>query len=565
MTQLKKLKEAGLAPEWMDEPGLQTLNAGYLLTGETPKDMYSRISTAAANTLGKPELSSKFFDLFWNNWLCPASPVCANLGTQRGLPVSCNSLHVGDSLDSILTKNHELGILSKYGAGVGVYLGDLRARGAKISGTGGLSDGVIAWSKIMDATIHSVCQGATRRGAAAAYLPIGHGDINEFINMRRPVGDLNSRCLNLHHGVCIDDDFMNRAISGDESARKLWNSILSARFETGEPYLFFSDNVNNQAPEVFKDNNLRIHTSNICNEIYLPTDSEHTFVCCLSSMNLLRWHEWKDTDAVVLSTYFLDAVLTEYIEKAKNINGFQSAVRFAEKSRAIGLGVLGWHSLLQASNISFDSFDAMMLNSEIFRHMQKESKRASVALAVEYGEPEWCKGHGIRNATTMAVAPTVSNSTISGGLSAGIEPVAANVWVQKSAKGTFIRKNKQLEILLVAKGKNSDDVWTEINKNSGSVQTLKFLSQEEKEIFLTAKEINQFAIIRQAAQRQKWIDQGQSINLFFGVNSDPAYIHEVHLEAWKSGLKGLYYCRTESVLRADLATRQKDECAACEA
>lgn len=561
---LDSLIATGEAPEWMDEPGLMTLQKGYLQDGETPKSMYKRVSQAAAHQLGQAKLADSFFEIMWKNWLCIASPIAANMGTSRGLPISCNSLHVGDSLDNILQKNHELGLLSKYGAGVGIYLGDLRGRGSKIIGTGGTSDGVIAWSKIYDSTINSCNQGSTRRGAAAVYLPIDHIDIKEFLAMRRPVGDLNNRCLNLNHGVCISDEFMH-SLDKPGDSRRLWQDILTVRVETGEPFLFFNDNVERQKPDCYKSLNLQIKTSNICNEIFLYTDPEHTFVCCLSSLNLARWDEWKDTDLPKLATLFLDAVISEYIQKAKNINGFQSAVRFAEKSRAIGIGVLGWHTLLQNKQISFDSLDAMMLNALIFRTIKTKALEQSKEMAITYGEPEWCKGFGIRHTHLMAVAPTVSNSTISGGLSAGIEPIAANIYVQKSAKGTFIRKNKTLEKLLQSKDKNNEETWNLINKDHGSVLNLKFLTKEEKEVFKTAKEINQFALIRQAAQRQKWIDQGQSLNLFFALNADPKYIHEVHMEAWKTGLKGLYYCRTESILRADLATRTADECQACEA
>lgn len=564
--QLEKLKQSDEAPAWLDVAGYQTLLSGYLLSEETPRAAYKRVAKAVAYWLGtyNPKLEQKVFDYCWKNWICLATPIMANMGSERGLPISCNTIHVGDSLQSILEKNLELGILSKYGAGVGIYLGDIRPRGSHIKGTGGKSDGVIAWSKIFDATIHSVSQGATRRGAAAVYLPVDHEDIEEFLSMRRPVGDLNNRCLNLNHGVCISDDFMNRVSSGDAKAREIYKNILTARVETGEPYLFFSDNVDRQTPEHFKSRGLKIVTSNICNEIYLPTDELHTFVCCLLSMNLARWEEWKDTDAIEITVQLLDAVLDEYISKASKIKGLESAVRFAEKSRAIGIGALGWHTLLQSRMIPFDSFDAMMLNVQIFSKIRKDAEKSSRELAKVLGEPEWCQNSGLRNSTLMAVAPTVSNSTISGGMSPGIEPVAANTFVQKSSKGTFIRKNRQLEILLESKSQNTEDVWAQIAKDGGSVRGLKCLSAHEKEVFQTAREINQFAIVRQAAQRQKWIDQGQSVNLFFGLNSDPKYIHEVHMEAWKLGLKGLYYCRAESVLRADQASRQKDECKACE-
>lgn len=559
------LKERGEAPHWLDDAGFRTLQNGYLLFGESPKDAYKRISRAVANRLKKSEIENKVFEYCWNNWIGLSTPIMSNMGTERGMPISCNSFHVGDNLDNILQKAHELGVLSKYGAGVGMYLGDLRGRGSSVRGTGGVSDGIVSWAKIYDSVVQSVSQGATRRGAGAVYLPIDHIDIHEFLSMRRPTGDLSKRCLNLNHGVCISGDFMNRICNGDAQARSLWAEILTSRMETGEPYLFFSDNVNKQTPQLFKDQGLQIVTSNLCSEIFLPTDSDHTFVCCLLSMNLARWDEWKDTDAVQIAVYILDAVLTEYIEKASKINGFQCAVRFAEKSRAIGVGAMGWHSLLQSKMIPFDSFDAMMLNSQIFRKIRSDAELATAKLAEDYGEPEWCKGYGRRNATVIAVAPTVSNSTISGGISPGIEPFAANIFVQKSAKGVFIRKNKELEKLLESKNKNTDEVWNQISKDNGSILGLNFLSEEEKQVFLTAREINQFAIIKQAAQRQQWIDQGQSVNLFFGKNSSAKYIHEVHLEAWKLGLKSLYYCRAEAIIRADLASRQKDECAACEA
>ncbi|HXF28341.1 MAG TPA: hypothetical protein VN457_00700, partial [Chlamydiales bacterium] len=346
--------------------------------------------------------------------------------------------------------------------------------------------------------------------------------------------------------------------------RHLWQEILKARVETGEPYLFFTDNVNNQNPECYKQNDLYVKTSNICTEIFLYTDPDHSFVCCLSSLNLVKWEEWKDTDLVETAVRFLDAVLDEYIAKAGNIPGMEESRRAAVKGRAIGIGVLGWHTLLQKNMMPFDSFDAMMLNATIFRTIRANAEKETAVLAKEKGEPEWCKGHGRRNSHLLAIAPTVSNSLISGGHSAGIEPIPAAIYSQKSAKGTFIRKNPVFEALLIDKKKNTPEIWKSIIENGGSVNHLKFLTDLEKEVFMNAMEINQYAIIKQASQRQKWIDQGQSINLFFGANSDPKYIHGVHLESWKSGLKSLYYFRTEGVIRGDLASRSKDECAACE-
>lgn len=565
MSTLEELKAVGEAPEWMEVFGFKTLENGYLLKDETPKQMYRRLAKAAGSYYTDSKLwEEKFFNAMWKNWLCPASPICSNLGTTRGLPISCNSIHVADNLDSIFMKNHELAILSKNGAGVGIYFGDIRGRGLPIKGNG-VSEGIVPWAKVFDTVTTSVSQGSTRRGASAIYLPIDHVDADEFMNIRRPVGDLNRRCLNINHGVCISDEWMESMISGDKEKRKKWENLLLARVETGEPYIFFSDNVNKNNPECYTKNNLNVKTSNICSEITLYTDPEHSFVCCLSSLNLVRWEEWKDTDTVNVAVRFLDAVLSEYIDKTESIHGMEASRRSAIKGRAIGIGVLGWHTLLQEKGLPLDSFDTMQLNAQIFKCINKKAEEETAILAKELGEPEWCKGFNRRNTHLMAVAPTVSNSTISGGYSAGIEPLAANIFSQKSAKGTFIRKNATLEKLLESKGKNTPEIWKMINEQSGSVQHLSFLSPEEKEVFLTAREINQHVLVKLAVQRQRWVDQAQSVNLFFAANSSPKYIHEVHLNAWKNGLKTLYYLRSEGVIKGDLASRSEDECKACEA
>ncbi len=551
-------------PSWMTEEGLLTLQRGYLLPGETVRGMFERVSRAASKYYKNSDYwYDKFFDAIWNNWLCLASPILANFGTNRGFPISCNSIHVGDSVDSIFSKNHELAILSKNGAGVGIYIGDVRGRGINIAGNG-KSEGVIPWCKIYDVSTNAISQGSTRRGASALYLPIDHPDVDEFIDIRKATGDQNRRCHNIHHAVCITDQWMNEMINGDKDKRNIWQKILENRVSTGEPYLFFTDSVNEQNPETYKKNNLTVKTSNICSEITLYTDPEHTFVCCISSLNLFRFDEWKNTDLPEIAVRFLDAVLSEYIEKAKNVKGMENSVRSALKGRAIGIGVLGWHSLLQKKLIPFDSYDAMMLNAEVFRTIRNGAERETKVLAEELGEPEWCEGFNRRNTHLIAVAPTVSNSLISGGCSAGIEPWTANVFSQKSAKGTFIKKNNELKQFLETIGKDTQEIWSSINANGGSVQHLSFISKEIKEVFLTAREINQHAIVKQAAQRQRWIDQAQSVNLFFASNADPKYIHEVHLEAWKQKVKTLYYCRSEGVLRGDLASRSKEECAACE-
>ncbi len=561
---LEELKPAGEAPIWMDEFGFKTLSGSYLLPNETPREMYMRVAQAAGGYYDNCKFwQDKFFDAMWKNWLCPASPILSNMGTNRGLPISCNSIHVGDSVDSIFSKSHELAMLSKNGAGVGIYLGDVRGRGTTIRGNG-KSEGVIPWAKVFDTTTVSVSQGSTRRGAGAVYLPIEHLDIEEFINIRRPTGDTNRRCLNLNHGVSINDQWMKGMIEGDKRKRLLWQEILKTRVETGEPYLLFVDAANRANPECYVKNNLSVKTSNICTEVMLHTDVDHSFVCDLSSLNLVKWEEWKDTDVVETTVRFLDAVMEEYIQKSDGMVGLGSSRASAVKGRAIGIGVLGWHTLLQNKMLPFDSFDSMMLNSLIFKTIKEKAAKETAVLAKELGEPEWCKGFGRRNTHLMAVAPTVSNSTISGGYSAGIEPIAANVFSQKSAKGTFIRKNSTLEKVLEDISKNSSEIWKSINEQSGSVQHLSFLSKEQKEVFLTAREINQHAIIKQAAQRQKFIDQGQSVNLFFASNASPKYIHEVHLAAWELGLKSLYYFRSEGVLKGDLASRSKEECVACE-
>jgi ribonucleoside-diphosphate reductase alpha chain len=565
MNKLNELKAIEEAPEWMNEEGFKTLSSGYLVGDETPRQMYSRVAKAAASYYKDNETyEKKFFHILWMNWLCPASPVLSNMGTNRGLPISCNTIHVGDSIDSIFMKNYELAVLSKNGAGVGIYFGDIRGRGAGIQGNG-VSEGIVPWAKVFDTTTLSVNQGSTRRGASAIYLPIEHLDINEFINIRRTTGDVNRRCLNINHGICISDDWMNSMMAGDEEKRKLWVEILKARVETGEPYLFFSDNVNKHNPMCYIENNLTVKSSNICSEITLYTDADHSFVCCLSSLNLVRWEEWKDTDTVSLTVRFLDAVLEEYIKKTTTMKGMSASRQSAIKGRAIGIGVLGWHTLLQENSLAFDSFESMQLNAKIFRSIHEKAEQETKILAQELGEPEWCRGFYRRNTHLIAIAPTVSNSTISGGYSAGIEPMSANVFTQKSAKGTFIRKNRTLENLLESKSQNTPEVWKSINEQNGSVQHLKFLTQHEKTVFLTARELNQHAIVKLAVQRQKWVDQSQSVNLFFANNSSPKYIHEVHISAWKNGLKTLYYLRSDGVIKSDLASRSEDECKACEA
>jgi ribonucleoside-diphosphate reductase alpha chain len=573
---LEHLKESGQAPAWLTDEGFQTLSAGYLLEGETPLDMYKRVSRAAASQYDEPlrsQLEARFLRYIYNNWLCLATPVASNAGTERGLPISCYGQYMGDSISEIFKTYHEAAMLTKNGGGVGTYVGKIRARGAKIKGNGS-SEGIIPWLRVHEQTFQSVGQGGVRRGAVSVYLDAEHGDIDEFIDIRRATGDISRRCLsnNFHHAVVYGDEFMHKALDGDSHSRAIWEKGLKTRLETGEHYMMFRDNANRNLPAGYVKNGLKVSTSQLCNEIYLYNDEQHTFVCCLSSVNLARYDEWKNDPSFLKDCiYFLDAIMEEFIQKASKVEGFEKAVRFSVKSRALGLGVLGWHTYLQNNLIPFDSYDAMELNAEIFRNLDKKTLQASKELGALKGVPEWCVD--TRNSHRLAVAPTVSNSLISGGVSQGVEPIIANYYAQKSAKGTFVRKNPALQGLLWSKGMDNFDTWQQINGDGGSVANVKGLSDLEREVFATAREINQHAIIKQAGQRQRWIDQGQSINLFFAAPASLSsenkkklgkYIHEVHMEAWKGGLKGLYYLRGESILKADNIYRSSGECRACE-
>jgi len=557
-------------PVWFDEIGLSMISKGYLLPDEDVFDAFKRVSRAAAKRLKRKDLQPYFYEAIEKNWLCLASPVLSNLGTERGMPISCFGIDVGDSIEGIADANSELMRLSSQGGGVGIGLSRIRGRGKPIKDNG-VSEGVVPWAKIYDSTILATNQGSVRRGAASVNLNINHPDIEEFLGIRRPKGDVNRQCLNLHQCVVIDDEFMNKLENGDPKAKRLWGEILKTRLETGEPYLMFEDNINNANPEAYKKNNLKVSMTNICTEIALYTDELHSFICCLSSLNLARWDEWKDykfengMTLPELSIWFLEGVLQEFIDRAKNIKFFENTVRSATKGRAVGLGVLGWHTFLQAKNIPFVGIQASAYTRIMFEFIQNEALKASKAQAEFYGEPEWCKGTGLRHTHHLAPAPTVSNAHISGGVSPSIEPIPANVYNLKTAKGVFIKRNKILEELLEKKGYNIDSVWEQILKDQGSVLGLPdyILTDEEKEIFLTFKEINQLEIVKQNGIRQKYVDQAISLNLTFDPNDTPKWISQVHKEAWKQGIKTLYYLRTESVLRGDNLQRLAD-CVSCE-
>lgn len=557
-------------PAWMDDIAISMISKGYLLYDEDVFDAFKRVSRASARRLKRKDLQPLFYEAMIKNWLCLASPVLSNLGTERGMPISCFGIDVDDSIEGIALANSELMRLSASGGGVGIGVSRIRGRGKAIS-YNGVSEGVVPWCKIYDSTILATNQGSVRRGAASVNLDINHPDIEEFLNIRRPKGDVNRQCLNLHQCVVVDDEFMNKLENKDPKALKLWGDILKTRLETGEPYIMFKDNVNNQNPEAYKKNNLQVTMTNICSEISLYTDPLHSFICCLSSLNLARWDEWKDykfsngMTLPELSCWFLEGVLQEFIDRAKNIKFFENTVRSAIKGRAIGVGVLGWHTYLQSKNIPFVGIQASANTRIISSFIQKEVLKASQAQAELYGEPEWCKGTGLRHTHHLAIAPTVSNAHISGGVSPSIEPIPANVYNLKTAKGVFIKRNQILEQLLEKKGYNIDSVWDQILKDQGSVVGLPdyILTPEEKEIFLTFKEINQLEIVKQNAIRQKYIDQAISLNLCFDPNDTPKWVSQVHKEAWKSGIKTLYYLRTESVLRGDNLQRLS-ECISCE-
>jgi ribonucleoside-diphosphate reductase alpha chain len=574
-------------PEWGNtDVYCKTISKGYLLPGETPRDAYRRAANAAAKRLYKPELAEKFFEYIWNNWLGLATPVLANMGTDRGLPISCFGIDVADSIHDIGSKNLEMMMLAKHGGGVGIGVNMLRPSGSPISNSNGTTDGVVPFCKIYDSTILATSQGNVRRGAASVNLNIEHGDFWDWIEIREPKGDVNRQSLNLHQCVVVSDKFMRRLEEGDDEARKRWSKVIQKRKATGEPYIMYRGNVNKQNPEPYKHNGLKVYMTNICSEITLHTDESHSFVCCLSSLNLAKYDEWKDTDLVYYSTLFLDGVLEEFIQKAKNMKGFENSVRSAEKGRALGLGVLGWHTYLQQRGVPFEGLQAQLETRKIFSHIKMESDRASRDMARIYGEPLWCRGFGVRNTHLRAIAPTVSNSKLSGNVSAGIEPWAANVFTEQSAKGTFIRKNPTLERLLKKIGANTKEVWDQILADGGSVQEIaalepwfyqrgKLVHQDEldamidsvpvKDVFKTFKEINQLDLVIQAGLRQQYIDQAVSLNLAFPSEATPKWINQVHMEAWRQGVKTLYYMRTESVLRGDIASKAMNpDCLSCD-
>ena len=541
---------------WLNEDSRIFLERGYL-KGESPEQRIKEIADTAESHLGIVGFSKKFVGYMAKGFYSLASPVWSNFGRKRGLPISCNGVYVPDRMDGILAKQSEVGMQTKHGSGTSAYFGELRGRGAKIN-SGGESSGAVHFMELFDRVASVVSQGNVRRGSFAAYLPIEHPDVDEFLRIRSEGNAIQE----MSFAVTVTDLWMKEMIGGDKDKRQLWMNVIKKRYETGYPYIFFQDNANKQAPDCYKDKGMKIYASNLCNEISLPSKEDESFVCCLSSLNLIQWDEIVKTDAIETLTMFLDAVMEEYIQKTESIPFMEASHNFAKRHRAIGMGVLGWHSYLQSNMISFESMEAKLLNSSIFKKIRNSSDEATEELANLLGEPLYCQGYGRRNTTTLAIAPTTSSSFILGQASPSIEPLNGNYFTKDLAKGKFSYRNPYLKSLLEQKGKDTDDVWLSILNSGGSVQRLPFLSEEEKGVFKTFGEISQKEIVIQAVQRQKFIDQGQSLNLMISPETSYKEVNQLMIFAWENGLKGLYYQRSANPSQ-ELA-RSILNCSSCE-
>ncbi len=542
---------------WLNKDSRVFLERGYLKDGETPEKRIRDIADTAEKYLGIDGFSNKFVGYMKQGFYSLASPVWSNFGRKRGLPISCNGVYVPDRMDGILAKQSEVGMQTKHGSGTSAYFGDLRERGAPIN-SGGESSGAVHFMELFDKVASVVSQGNVRRGSFAAYLPIEHPDVKEFLRIRSEGNPIQE----MSFAVTVTDEWMKSMIGGDSDKRQIWASVIKKRFETGYPYLFFQDAANNQAPDCYKDKGMKIYASNLCNEIALPSKEDESFVCCLSSLNLIHWDDIVDTDAIETLTMFLDAVMEEYIIKTKNIPFMESSHNFAKRHRALGMGVLGWHSYLQSKMISFESMEAKLQNSYIFKKIREHSDIATIQLAKLLGSPLYCEGYNRRNTTTLAIAPTTSSSFILGQVSPSIEPLNSNYFVKNLAKGKFTYRNPYLKTLLAEKGKDTNEVWMSILETGGSVQHLAFLSVEEKDVFKTFGEITQKEIVIQASQRQKFLDQGQSLNLMIAPKANLKEVNQLMIFGWESGLKGFYYQRSANPSQ-ELA-RSLMECKSCE-
>jgi ribonucleoside-diphosphate reductase alpha chain len=527
---------------WKNAESEQNLNRGYLLKGETVEKAIERVCTAAAQRLYKPELKEAFQEMVERGWMSLSSPIWANMGTERGLPISCFNVHVPDNIEGITHKLGEVIMQTKLGGGTSGYFGKLRGRGSAVTDNG-KSSGAVSFMRLFDTTMDTISQGGVRRGAFAAYLDVDHPDIMEFLQIK----NIGHPIQNLFSGVCVPDYWMQDMVDGDMAKREIWAALLECRQQKGLPYIFFTDNVNKNKPQIYKDLNYVIHASNLCSEIMLPSTEDESFICCLSSMNIETYDEWKDSDAVRLAIFFLDAVLQEFIAKTEDNYYLANANRFAKRHRALGLGVLGWHSYLQKNMIPFEGMRAKQLTASIFKEIRDRAEKATQDLARIYGEAPILKGYGRRNATLMAIAPTTSSSAILGQTSPGIEPFSSNYYKVGLSKGNFMRQNKYLKKLLAERGMDNEDTWRSIMLHHGSVQHLEGLTTEEKDVFKTFKEISQLEIIQQAAIRQQYVDQSQSLNLNIPSNLPIKEVNKLIIEAWRLGIKTLYYQRSQSV------------------
>ncbi|BDD00512.1 ribonucleoside-diphosphate reductase subunit alpha [Persicobacter psychrovividus] len=546
--------------DWLTEESQVMLERGYLLEGENVDDAVRRVANAAGKYYKGTALEGveeQFYDLISYGYLSLASPIWANMGTVRGLPISCFGSYVGDSVSSIVDCHSEAAMMSKLGGGTSGYFGDLRPRGAKITGNG-TSNGPVSFMKMFDTMVNVVSQGNVRRGAFAAYMNVEHADIEEFLEIKSIGNDIQ----NLFYGVTISDQWMEEMIGGDMDKRRVMAKIIKSRQEKGLPYIMFSDTVNNNTVDVYKDKGMRIHNSNLCTEIALPNGLDESFVCCLASINLERWDEIEGKGYIPMMIYFLDAVMQEFIDKSEEQSFLTKARKFAMRHRALGLGVMGWHSYLQSRDLPFDCLTSTILNKNIWKEIQAESMRGSTVLAEVMGEPELLKGYGRRNTTLNTIAPTTSSASILGQVSPGIEPVNSNYFTVGLSHGNFTRKNKYLVALLDRKGENTAEVWKSIMLMQGSVQHLDFLTEDEKEVFKTFKEINQYGIVQQAADRQQFIDQSQSVNLNIPPSASPKEVNGLIIQAWRQQVKTLYYQRSQSVAQG-LANTMNAECSAC--
>ena len=568
----KEARESNLTSktsfEWLNDNSRRFLAAGYLGEGISAEDRIANIAKRAEEILEMPGFADKFYNYMSEGYYSLASPVWSNFGKERGLPISCFGSHIDDDIGNILYTQSEVGMMSKLGGGTSGYFGKIRHRGAEIKNNGEAS-GAVHVMRLFESMVDVVSQGSVRRGRFSPYLPVDHPDIMEFLE----IGTEGNPIQELTHGVTVTNDWMQEMIDGDVEKRTVWAKVIQSRGEMGYPYIFFTDNANNGAADVYKDKKLPIYASNLCTEIMLPSDHNWSFVCVLSSINLLHYDKWKNTDAIETMIYFLDTLVTEFIEKLDRYKNspnrddqqtflfMERAYNFAKENRALGMGVLGWHSLLQSKMHAFDSQEAYDLNSEIFRTIKEKSYKASEYLATKFGEPKLLKGYGRRNTTLNAIAPTTSSAFILGQVSQGIEPIWSNIYVKDIAKIKVTVKNPFLTELLKEKGMDTPEVWKSIRDRDGSVQHLEFLSENEKEVFKTYSEIDQLAIIYQAANRQNHLDQGQSLNIIIHPDTSTKEINKIHITAWKLGLKSLYY---QHSMNAAQKFKQKKDCESCE-